>query len=474
MKVFFIIPPNLHYMEPYAYVKVDKSNVIRPSLGLLYVAAVLRSRSHHEIRIIDSNADNLTLADLENIISSEAPDVIGFSVLTFNLLNCIEVCKIIRKFSPKTKICFGGWHPTLYPKETMKLNYSDFIVMGEGEITFSELIAVLEKDDQNQHKELSSINGLGFRSVEGEIKLNPSRELIKNLDELPLPAYDLIDTKKYSNLLACTGNVITLMTSRGCPQKCIFCDQRQTQYRFRSPENILKEFEYWVKQGVKEFFIQDDNFTINRNRTLKFCNLLIEAGFGIQYKISSRVDYLYEELIGPLKKSGCYRIYFGVESGSQKTLDYLEKRITTEQTRNVFKIAKKYNIDRFAYIMIGVPSETNEDIAQTVNLIKEIGPEHLHCSICTPMPKTYLYQKMLDAGEIKNDYWLEFAKKPDCNFKTPFASQIFNTQELRRMQNEIQKKFYFSPSVILKELLRTKNLGQFVAKGKMAFSVLFK
>ena len=109
MKIFFIIPPNIHYIEPYAYIEADRSNTVRPYLGLLYVAAVLERDLGIETRIIDSNADNLTLNDLENIIAEEKPDIVGFSVLTFNLLNCMEVCKIIRQHSPLSKICFGGW-----------------------------------------------------------------------------------------------------------------------------------------------------------------------------------------------------------------------------------------------------------------------------------------------------------------------------------------------------------------------------
>jgi len=264
------------------------------------------------------------------------------------------------------------------------------------------------------------------------------------------------------------------MTSRGCPQKCVFCDLRGTPYRFRSPKNILEEIRLWVDKGVMEFFIQDDNFTINRRRTIEFCQLLIDSGMRIKYKISSRVDYLDDELLGYLKRSGCYRIYFGVESGSQKILDYLEKGITVEQIREVFKVAKKHGIDRCAYIMIGAPGETRKDIQATIDLIKEIKPEHLHCSICTPMPKTFFYKKLLSEGQIKRDYWREFAEKPDPGFKTPFCSQIFKDEELRVLQNSIQRGFYMNMGVIFQEIIKTTSPKQFYAKAKMALGVFFK
>lgn len=473
MKILFIIPPEIHYIEPYAYVKADKNNSIRPPLGLLYVAAALRKTSGINVRIIDCNAGGIGMDTLGELIKNESPDLVGFSVLTFNLLNCIDVAKLIRKVSPQTKICFGGWHATLYPEETVKLDCVDFIVIGEGEHTFSKLVEYCRKKEFSD-KELLNIEGIGYKSLSGEAKIGSPREMVKDLDSLPFPAYDLIAVEKYSNLLACTKNSINIMTSRGCPQKCAFCDLRGTPYRFRSPQNILEEIRLWVGKGVTEFFIQDDNFTINRKRTIEFCQLLIAYGLRIKYKISSRVDYLDDELLRYLKKSGCYRIYFGVESGTQKILDYLGKGITVGQIKEVFKSAKKHGIDRCAYIMIGAPTENREDIQATIDLVKEIKPEHLHCSICTPMPETYLYKRLLSEGRIKRDYWGEFARNPVPGFKTPFCSHFFKDDELRILQNSIQRNFYMDIGVIFQEIIRTTSLRQFYAKTKMALGVFFK
>ena len=470
MKILLIIPPNIHYIEPYSYIKADKNNAIRPCLGLLYVAAAVRKVSGIEIRIIDCNIDNLDLAGLRQIIKNEQPDIVGFSVLTFNILNCIEVARIIRQISPLTKICFGGWHPTLYPQETLKLDCVDYIVIGEGEHSFSELVGHCMNKPQTEQYPVN-IKGIGFKTSLGEIKINPPSGPIKNLDDLPLPAYDLIKTGKYSNLLARSEKVINLITSRGCPQRCIFCDIRGTLYRFRSPKNVLEEIKYWVNNGIREFFILDDNFTINRKRTIEFCKLLIESGLRVKYKISSRVDYLDDELLKYLKKSGCYLIYFGVESGVQKILDYFEKGTTIAQIKNVFKLCKKRGIDRFAYIMIGAPEETYKDIEMTLGLIKEIKPQHLHCSVCTPMPKTYFYQKLLAQGSIKHDYWREFADSPNPNFKTPFCSRFFSDKELRSIQNAIERDFYLNPRIIFQEIIKTRGVKQLVTKARLAFNV---
>ena len=473
MKIFLIVPPNIHYIEPYAYIEADKSNTIRPYLGLLYVAAAVKDIPGIDIHIVDANADELSMEDLEELIANESPDMVGFSVLTFNLLNCMEVSKIVRKCNPRTKICFGGWHPTLYPRETLAFDFVDYIVIGEGEWTFRDLVKINEGNENPAEKELAGIEGLGYKTADGSIMINSPREVVKNLDDLPLPAYDLVDTTKYSHLLACSGQTVNIMTSRGCPHRCIFCDLRRTTYRYRTPVNILEEIRFWVEKGIKEFFIQDDNFTINRKRTVEFCRLLTNANLDIKYKISSRVDCIDDEICQYLKNSGCYRIYFGVESGSQKVLDYLEKGITIQHIKTAFKAAHKHNIDCCAYIMIGVPSETEEDIRTTMRLMKDIKPNHLHCSICTPMPRTYLYGKLMEDGVITHDYWLDFATNPDPSFKTPFASRLYSAEELRRMQNSIQKQFYLDPRIILHEILKTRGLKQFTAKAQMALKMFF-
>ncbi len=174
----------------------------------------------------------------------------------------------------------------------------------------------------------------------------------------------------------------------------------------------MEEIRFWYEKGIGEFYIQDDNFTINRKRAIELCRLIIDSNLKVRYKISSRVDHLDDELLGYLKRSGCYRINFGVESGSQKVLDYLQKGIKVEQIEETFRLAKKHGISTFAYIMIGTPIETASDYEETESLIRKIKPDHLHCSICTPMPETYLYRTLLGEGLISEDYWRSYASAP--------------------------------------------------------------
>lgn len=470
MKIFFIIPPEKYFIESYVAEKTVKGREFRQKLGLLYVAGYVRKEIGVEPKIIDCLAEGYSEADLERIIRTERPDLVGFSVLTFNLLDSLEAAAIVKRANPEAKICFGGFHPTLYPLETIKLPNVDFVVFGEGEITFAELVNHLrgKADDSN----LQSIPGLAYRSKEGQPIINANREPIGRLDDLPLPAHDLLNLDKYTFVLAEESKVGAIQTSRGCPSKCIFCDMRLTRHRYRSAENVLEEISFLLSKGISEFFIVDDTFTINRNRVLRLCEMIKKEKLNIRYKISARVDRVDDEMLSKLAESGCYRIHYGVESGSQRILDYLQKGITIPQIIKAFDSSRKAGLQRFAYMMLGVPSETLEDMNETFRLIRRITPDHVNYSICTPFPKTYLYEEARRSQLIQDDYWQKFAERPDSSFRIRTLNEYFDEIALRKIQDKALRHFYMSPSVVLRELRRTKGIKQMVLKAKMGIRVL--
>jgi len=474
MEVLFIVPPEKYYIESYVTKKLDKGREFRQKLGMLYVAGYLKEKGGYSPEIVDSLADGLTDFELRKIIEDKKPDIVGFSVLTFNLLDCLDVARMIREVSPETKICFGGFHPTIYPQETLKFSEVDFIVIGEGEITFNELVKVLDKNNNdNINDKLALIDGLGWKNREfGLSTINKPRKAVANLDQIPMPAHDLIDLEKYTVVLANDAKVASIQTSRGCPSKCTFCDIRLTRYRYRSAEDVLKEVQYLKSRGISEFFIIDDTFTINRKRVFKLCNLFIDEKINIKFKISSRIDRVDQEMLDILKKAGCYRIHYGIESGSQRLLDYLEKEITIEQIRKSIYQTKSAGIEIFAYMMIGIPTETKQDIDESMKLVLELKPDHVNYSICTPFPKTALYERSLEQSDEVEDYWLEFAQKPDHDFKIRTLNKNFSESELRSLQDRALRSFYSSPYVILREVVKTRSLKQFITKAKVGLRLL--
>ena len=476
MKVIFIVPPEKHFIESYVTKKLDKGREFRQKLGILWVAGYLREKSGITPRVIDCLADGLDLESLQPILEKEQPDVVGFSVLTFNILDCLEVTAMIRRVSPKTKIVFGGFHPSLYPLESLNLSGVDFVVYGEGEITFNELILAIKNNPEGASRDqaLADIDGLAWSDSDGKDHVNSPRKPpdANMLDYLPLAAHDLVDLDKYTMVLCNESKVAAIQTSRGCPSRCTFCDIRLTKHRHRSAEHVMKELRLLKARGIREFFIVDDTFTINRKRVFELCQRMIDENLDTPYKISSRVDRIDPELLEILAKSGCYNIHFGVESGTQRILDYMQKGVTLDKIKTAFEQTKQAGINRFAYLMMGVPTETRDDIQRTIDFVDELKPDYLNYSICTPFPKTYLYENARKEKEIGNDYWLDFAKKPDPSFKIKVLNEYLTESDLRGLQDYALRRFYFSPSKILREFRKTKTLKQLFVKARIGLRLI--
>jgi len=236
---------------------------------------------------------------------------------------------------------------------------------------------------------------------------------------------------------------------------------------------VVEEIKWLLSLGMKEFFFLDDTFTINRDRAIRLCKLLIKENLQIKYKISSRIDKVDKELLHYLAKSGCYRIHYGVESGSQRILDYLQKEILVEQIYKVIEMTKNENIQIFVYMMIGVPTETKKEMLQSVELINKIKPDHVNYSICSPFPKTYLYEQALIEAQVTDDYWQSFAENPDSSFKIKTLNKDFDEVELRRLQDFAMRRFYMSPRLIFREIRRTSGFKQLLTKAKLGSRLLF-
>lgn len=471
MNVLFIVPPESCSIESYTSSKITRGREIRPKLGLLYVAAYLRRKTGITPVIVDCLSDGIGYDGIRAIIEEHRPDIVGMSTLTFNLLDCLKTARMIKELDKGIKVCLGGFHLSLYPRETCGMGPVDFVVTGEGEETFSELVSKLMEEPGC--RDFSGIDGLGWIDAGGNVVLNRAREPIDDLGELPLPAHDLVDLSKYTHVLSSEAKTAYIQTSRGCPFACRFCDIRKTRFRTRSIKSVIEEIRFLHGQGIKEIFFLDDTITVNKKRLIKLCEAIENEGIRIKYKISSRVNTVDEEILDALKRSGCVRIHYGVESGAQRILDYLEKEITVEQIIRAFDLTRRFDIGTYAYMMLGVPTETKEDFDSSLSLVDRIKPDYVTYAICTPLPKTKLYEVVLEQRYFEYDYWQEFAENPTGDFKVRYANENFSDEELRKMQDRAMARFYRSPEFLLKELLRTRSLKQLTSKVRAGYRILF-
>ncbi len=470
MKILFLVPPETLSLESSVPKALEGGKGYYPKLGLLYVAAYYERETGDTPVFIDCPPEKVTESDLRHRVRKIKPDMVAMSIMTFNLLDALQSAKMLKQELPNVKICLGGPHVNLYPEETLKLPLIDYVVFGEGEPIFTKLIQALDAQGADSDS-LINVKGLGWK-CDNVAQVNPAETELLDLDTLPNPARHLVDVSKYVHIIGEGRQFFTIQATRGCPAACSFCDIRKTTFRARSAANVVAEVEELVAQGVDDLFFVDDTITINKKNLLQFCDLIVERGIKINYKISARVDTVNEEILRALKRSGCYRIHYGIESATPRHLKYLQKGQTPEKVERACKMSREAGIGFFAYMMIGIPHETRREMFATVEFAKQLKPDYAQFSICTPYPKTELYFQMLKEGIIPRDYWQEFAENPTPDFKIQFWNRHFTEKTLREIQDECHVRFYSQPTYIMKQIAKVKSWSDFSAKVRMGTKIL--
>jgi len=367
MKVLLVYPPSGF-----------NTKELMPPLGLAYIAAVLEE-GNIEVEVVDAEVERLSWKALQKRYNESQPDLIGITSLTESRYESFKCAEIAKQALSDSTVVMGGPHVSLTPDDTLAhIPSVDVIVRGEGEHTIKQLCEVLQTTG-----DLHCVDGISFRE-EGKIIHNKTRQWIQDLDTLPLPARHLLPLDKYNFRLNVPEKgklpATNVITSRGCPIGCSFCatsNMLGKRWRARSPSNVILELEHLVERyGTKAIFFYDDIFTMDKKRTVELCNLMIERGLELNYICMTRVDTLDKPLLTKMKESGCYRIHYGVESGSQKILDNIvEKKIKLNQVKQVSKWLDELGIIKNAFFIVSFPEETQEDVNKTLALMNDLGGE---------------------------------------------------------------------------------------------------
>ncbi len=468
MKVLLVNPPSDNELMGNNPPIIEEERGYNPPLGLLYLAAHLERFSHHQVAVIDTQVEELSYPRLKETMAAHEPDVVGITAMTFTLIDVIKTARLVKEIDRDIPVVLGGPHVHLYPEETIAIPEVDYLVLGEGEIPFHQLI-----DNLGQVEVLKTIQGLVFRE-NGQVINTGICGFRENLDEIPFPARHLTPYHKYSSLMAKRSPITTMFTSRGCPYRCTFCDRPHLGklFRARSAANVVDEMEECIGMGIHEFLIYDDTFTVQRQRVVDICHEIMRRGLDVGWDVRARVDNVDEELAWKMRTAGCERIHYGVEAGTDRVLKILRKGITVEQARQAFRITKAAGIDTLAYFIIGSPTETRDDIAQTMQLAKELDPDYVHITIMTPFPGTALYFQGLEEGIIESDYWREFAADPSPDFQPPYWEEHFTREELLELIDRAYKDFYLRPRYVLKRLSQVRSFGELMRHARAGLKVL--
>lgn len=431
-----------------------------PNIQLLYVAGVLQ-RLDVELLYIDIVAMEVSNFDLEQRLKAFDPDIIGLSVFTSHFHSATSYIKYLKSFVPRAQILVGGVHASIFPSETLRYSSQiDFMCVGEAEMVMPEFV--------RRWKDGSGFDGLlGLAWRDGDkIAFAGPAPLNHDLDSCPFPARELVPNEKYFNFISTRKNYTVFSTSRGCPFPCIFCEAARTKWRWRSAENIADEFEEcYEKYGIREIDMFDSSFTIKKQRVMEICEELIRRGLHkkIIWDARSRVDAIDGnwEMLEAMREAGCYRIFYGLESGNPEILEKLRKKADVEQIRRVVKQTHKAGISTFGYFLVGSPGETRETYRDTVNFAKSLPLDFAIFNALTPFPKTQLYSDYY-LPNTQRDFWADYIKEP-----TPINEFIgrpwtqLSDKEVRKMSHDAMLEFYFRPGQLYRAIRSVGSVSQF-------------
>lgn len=368
-----------------------------PPFGLMSLAAYLIEKGY-EVKIEDYIIENCSAERFKFIIDEFNPDVIGATAVSMTVKKSLSILKQYRAIAPGILTIIGGPHATFDASGMLNSGDIDFVVRGEGEITFTSLLNAIDEG-----KPLSAVQGISYM-MEGKVHNTPDRELIEDINILPYPARDLVALSKYRAM----DLPVNMITSRGCPHSCIFCLGRKmvgSRLRHYEIERVIDEFELLSKMGFSQINISDDLFTSNKKRCIAICDGIISRGIRQAWTAFARVDTISADLLEKLKEAGCTILCFGIESGNQEILDRVKKKITLDKCRAAADLCRNAGIQPLASYILGLPGETEETVRNTMNFAFEINMGFgIH--ILSPFPGTEVREKAEEYGiTILTDDW---------------------------------------------------------------------
>lgn len=452
-----LVNPALSHQELYGDWDLSSVKSFSTPLGLLSLAAVAIARGH-EVALVDGQARGLRNTEITEAIVAQRPDVIGMTGMTVYMPAIAQLAALLKEKLPQVPIILGGPHITALAEETMAYAPAiDIGVVGEGEETFAALLDMYARRQDN-----ASIPGVVVRR-DGRIIHHGRRDFIKDLDTLPVPAWQLIPDLKSHSRLSVLGtrqrNSLGLVTSRGCPGQCIFCDRGVFGNRFRcySGRYVVDMLQGLVHDyGITDFLFYDDLFVGNKIRLREICRLLEERRLSISWSCCARVDYVEPELLVLMKQSGCWMIEYGIESGSQPVLDCMKKGVTIAQMRQAIRWTKEAGIIAKGNFIFGNFLETKDTLEESLRLAISSGLDYFQHTFFVPLPGSQAYTQAASYGSFQDD-WTQMS-----TFKINFIPTALTGPELLAFSKKAWKRFYLRPRIIWQELLRLRNPQAFI------------
>jgi anaerobic magnesium-protoporphyrin IX monomethyl ester cyclase len=436
--------------------RFENAASVQQPLGLAYLAACLEENGH-EVKVIDAGVLNYDYHKIISEIKLHGADIIGMTSVTPNYVRTLDLATNLKK-ELDLPILVGGPHVTALTEETMENDCFDIAVLHEGELTIIDLIETIQTEE-----DLSKVRGIAYKH-EGRLIRTPQRPYMDNLDALPFPARHLLPSlNAYKPTPSAYRKLpqATMITSRGCPYHCAFCDRSVfgNKYRARTAGNVVDEMELLIaKYGAKEIRFWDDTFNVDQQRVISICDEIRRRGLDVTWTCLGRVNHMSKAVLEAMAEAGCWQVDYGIESGNQETLNSITKGQTLEMVRKVVKMTNKAGIGVRGFFMLGLPGENEATMTDTIKFAKSLNLTSAIFHITTPFPGTELYKTARDSGELRrnanyDEYMLGFSED------IPYVPSGLTAQRVKEFQSSAYRQFYFRPSFVAKRVLEVRTLN---------------
>jgi anaerobic magnesium-protoporphyrin IX monomethyl ester cyclase len=447
---------------------------IMPSLGIGYLASVLR-QGNHNVYIIDNSLEKLSYDSMRKHIESISPDVVGITSSTPMIYESIAMARLSKEVSSDIVTLIGGCHPSVQYEEILQENhFVDYVYIGEGEECISDFVENVEPSRK------MSFNNVAYME-NGAVVMGDPAPYTSKLDNLPFPAFDLFNMEGYFQKGTKFGfsqrtlRSLPIMATRGCPSKCTFCQRfLGNRFRYRSPDNLVSEIKFLMKRyGICDFNIIDDNYTFFKKNVIQTVEEIHSKGLQMKIRFPNgvREDFLDEELLDALKSIGVYDLDFGFESGSQKVLDIMKKgKKLTEMSEKVV-LCKRLGFKTSATFLFGTPGETIEDMEETVRYALSIPLDKAAFGIVIPFPGTEVRRIAINNNFLVHSEYNKY--NPILERCIPAVqTNDWDVDQLVAMVLKARKKFYMRPKFILQNLSKVLSSGNVRMYSAMIYSML--
>jgi anaerobic magnesium-protoporphyrin IX monomethyl ester cyclase len=465
VRVLLIRPPARHTVESEVPPAVEAENLSYPPLSLLSLAQFLRDHSAHEPHILDAQLDDLEDGEVERRIRDLAPDVVGITVFTVQLVDVIRTVEAARR-AGVSKVVLGGPHCNDFPALARQLPGVDAVIKGEGQKPLATLL-----DAWSRGEVARGIPGVVAHADDPV----PTEDVYfsNDLDDYPIIDRTQVDYRRYYDVMGKGGTFTTMITSRGCPFRCTFCNTPRHRYRTMTAPRICSELEACAALGIREIYFVDDTFNITNKRVVELCDEILRRGIRVSWTARFRVRGVDRVLLEKMKAAGCGRIQFGVEQGTDEGLLRFKKDVDLEMVENAFRLCREIGIQTVAYFMIGTPVErSHADVLDTIRYAVKLDPDFVMFNMLTPFPATTLFDEGIQGGVLSMEPWTRFMTAPDPSYKAQVWDEFLTRDELKELLDVAYRRFYFRPKFVARNLFQIRGRQDFVRKAKAGVRLL--